>query len=77
MRFKERPDGRVLERGSKQGRYEKGQKIEDDGRTKIKLPKPKKTPDIGRMCIYCGRVFPSTEDGELTCPACSNPSVGP
>jgi hypothetical protein len=76
MKFKERPEGRILERGNKQGRYERDQNTGDDGRKEIKIPKPK-NPTLGRMCIYCGKVYPGNKGDDLTCPACSSPCVDP
>ena len=77
MKFKERPDSRVREKGSKQNRYESSRTTDEHGRQELKLPKPKGSPVVGMICIYCGRFFPSKNDDELTCAACSNPAVGP
>jgi len=78
MKFKERPTERVREKGSKQGRYERGRTFEDDGREELKIPRPKKSPTLGKMCVYCGRVYPWAEgDDELICPTCASPSADP
>jgi hypothetical protein len=72
MKFKERPKERDHERGSKQNRYESGRKIEDDGREKLTLPRPKNPVLIMKMCLYCGSNYPADFRGD-SCPKCSIP----
>ena len=66
-----RPDGRIRERGSRQGGIER---VRGDRSEREEFKSPKSKPSHpGNMCLYCGTVFRSRDEKATACPKCSIP----